>query len=86
MCNKCKGEGYYFPNKGSDVVIKCDCTEGKAMKFKVELIVEVKDFAIPPGKSKSMENGMQKEQVIFQLQDALKSMNPEIHNVYKQRG
>ena len=56
------------------------------MKFKVEVTVEVNDFAIPPGKSKSMENGMQKEQVIFQLQDALKSMNPEIHNVYKQRG
>lgn len=56
------------------------------MKFKIEVTVDIKDFAIPAGKSKSMENGMQKEQVIFQLQDALKSMNPEIHNVYKQRG
>lgn len=56
------------------------------MKFKVEMIIEVDNFVIPPGKSKSMENGMQKEQVIFQLQDALKSMNPEIQNVYKQRG
>lgn len=60
--------------------------KGGNMRFKVEVTVEVNDFAIPSGKSKSMENGMQKEQVIFQLQDALKSMNPEIHNVYKQRG
>lgn len=55
------------------------------MKFKIEMTIEVNNFVIPPGKSKSMENGMQKEQVIFQVQDALKSMNPEIHNVYKQR-
>lgn len=55
------------------------------MRFKVEMTVDIKDFAIPAGKSKSMENGMQKEQVVFQLRDALANMNPEIHNVYKQR-
>lgn len=86
MCKKCNGDGYYFPNKGSDVVVECNCTGGKPMKFKVELVVEANNFAIPPGKSKSMENALQKEQVILQLQDALKGMNPEIQNVYKQRG
>ena len=27
ICKKCKGEGYYFLNKNSDVVLPCDCVE-----------------------------------------------------------
>lgn len=25
MCKKCNDQGYYFPDKNSDVVIPCDC-------------------------------------------------------------
>ena len=56
------------------------------MKFKVEITVEFNDFVIPPNKSQSMINGMQREQVAFALQDKLVGMNLQIHNVYKQRG
>jgi len=55
------------------------------MKFKVKMTVEFKDFVIPPNKSQSMINGMQREQVAFALQDKLADMNLQIHNVYKQR-
>jgi hypothetical protein len=55
------------------------------MKFKVEMTVEFEDFVIPPNKSKSMINGMQREQIAFALQDKLADMNLQIHNVYKQR-
>ena len=55
------------------------------MKFKVEITVEFNEFVIPPNKSQSMINGMQREQVLFAVQDKLADMNPQIHNVYKQR-
>lgn len=55
------------------------------LKFKVEITVEFNDFVIPPKKSQSMINGMQREQVAFAIQDRLADMNLEIHNVYKQR-
>ena len=55
------------------------------MKFKVEITVEWHDFVIPPNKSQSMMNGMQREQVAFAIQDRLADMNLQIHNVYKQR-
>jgi hypothetical protein len=55
------------------------------MKFKVEITVEWNEFVIPENKSQSMINGMQREQVAFLLQDKLADMNPQIHNVYKQR-
>jgi hypothetical protein len=55
------------------------------MKFKVEITVEFNDFVIPPNKSQSMTNGMQREQVAFAIQDKLADLNPQIHNVYKQR-
>jgi hypothetical protein len=55
------------------------------MKFKVEITVEWNDFVIPPDKSQSMINGMQREQVAFAIQDKLADLNPQIHNVYKQR-
>jgi hypothetical protein len=55
------------------------------MKFKLEITVEFNDFVIPPNKSQSMINGMQREQVAFVIQDKLADMNPQIHNVYKQR-
>jgi hypothetical protein len=55
------------------------------MKFKVEITVEWNDFVIPPNKSQSMMNGMQREQVAFAIQDKLADLNPQIHNVYKQR-
>ena len=55
------------------------------VKFKVEITVEMNDFVIPDNKSQSMINGMQREQVAFLIQDKLVSMNPQIHNVYKQR-
>lgn len=56
------------------------------MKFKVEITVDYKKFAIPENKSKSMINGMQREQVVLAIQDKLAEYNPQIHNVYKQRG
>lgn len=55
------------------------------MKFKLEITVEFYDFKIPEGKSLSMINGMQREQVAFAVEDALRKLNPQIHNVYKQR-
>ncbi len=55
------------------------------MKFKVEVTVDCNNFAIPSYKSKSMINGMQREQVVLLLQDKLADLNPHIHNVYKQR-
>ena len=55
------------------------------MKFKLEITVEWNDFVIPANKSQSMINGMQREQVAFAIQDKLTDMNPQIHNVYKQR-
>jgi hypothetical protein len=55
------------------------------MKFKVVVTVELNDFVIPPNKSQSMINGMQREQVLFAIQDKLADMKPQIHNVYKQR-
>jgi hypothetical protein len=55
------------------------------VKFKIEITVEFNDFVIPPNKSQSMINGMQREQVLFAVQDKLADMNPQIHNVYKQR-
>jgi hypothetical protein len=57
-----------------------------SVKFKIELTVEWNDFVIPENKSQSMMNGMQREQVAFAIQDKLADMNPQIHNVYKQRG
>jgi hypothetical protein len=59
--------------------------EDMRVKFKVEITVEFNDFVIPPNKSQSMINGMQREQVAFALQDKLADMNLQIHNVYKQR-
>ena len=56
-----------------------------SMKFKIEITVEFSDFVIPDNKSQSMINGMQREQVMFAIQDKLAGMNPQIHNVYKQR-
>ena len=69
---------------------KPDCTGGmyapsKGIRFKIELTIEYNDFVIPPNKSQSMINGMQREQVAFALQDKLADMNLQIHNVYKQR-
>jgi hypothetical protein len=55
------------------------------VKFKVEMTVEFKDFVIPDNKSQSMANAMQREQVWCAIQDKLADMNPQIHNVYKQR-
>ena len=55
------------------------------MKFKMEITVEFNDFVIPDNKSQSMINAMQREQVWLALQDKLVGMNPQIHNVYKQR-
>jgi hypothetical protein len=55
------------------------------VKFKLEITVEFNDFVIPPNKSQSMTNGMQREQVAFAIQDKLADFNPQIHNVYKQR-
>jgi hypothetical protein len=55
------------------------------VKFKLEITVEFNDFVIPPNKCQSMINGMQREQIAFAIQDKLADMNPQIHNVYKQR-
>ena len=56
-----------------------------SMKFKIEITVEFSDFAIPDNKSQSMINALQREQVMFAVQNKLAHMNPQIHNVYKQR-
>ena len=55
------------------------------MKFKIEITVEFSDFVIPDNKSQSMINGLQREQVTLAVQSKLADMNPQIHNVYKQR-
>lgn len=57
------------------------------MKFKIELLVEYDQFAIPEGKSKSMINGMQREQTQWVVEDALKlaGLNPQTLNIYKVR-
>ena len=59
--------------------------EDRLVKFKVVVTVELNDFVIPSNKSQSMINGMQREQVLFAIQDKLADMKPQIHNVYKQR-
>ena len=56
------------------------------VKFKIEVTVDFNDFVIPPNKSQSMINGMQREQVLCAIYDKLADMKPQIHNVYKQRG
>jgi hypothetical protein len=56
-----------------------------SVKFKLEITVEFNDFAIPENKSQSMVNAYQREQVWFAIQDKLADMNPQVHNVYKQR-
>lgn len=57
------------------------------MKFKIELEVDYDKFVIPEGKSKSMVNGMQREQAQFAVEDALKlyGLNPVTLNIYKVR-
>lgn len=66
-----------------------DCSgmthETRTNKFKVVVTVELNDFVIPPNKSQSMINGMQREQVLYAIYDKLAEMHPQIHNVYKQR-
>ena len=56
-------------------------------KFKIELEVEYDRFVIPEGKSKSMVNGMQREQAQWAVEDALKiaGFNPVTLNIYKVR-
>ena len=56
------------------------------MKFKIEITVEMDKFVLRPNQSQSMINALQREQVAFAIQDKLADMNPQIHNVYKQRG
>ena len=57
------------------------------MKFKIELLVDYDNFAIPDGKAKSMINGMQREQAQWAVEDALKiaGFNPVTLNIYKVR-
>lgn len=57
------------------------------MKFKIELEVDYNNFVIPAGKSKSMVNGMQREQAQFAVEDALKiaGFNPVTLAIYKVR-
>ena len=57
------------------------------MKFKIELEIDYDNFVIPQGKSKSMVNGMQREQAQFAVEDALKiaGFNPVTLNIYKVR-
>ena len=60
---------------------------GEAMKFKVQLEVQYDKFAITEGKSKSMVNGMQREQAQWAIEDALKiaGFNPSIVAIHKVR-
>jgi len=60
---------------------------GKAMKFKIELLVDYDNFVIPENKPKSMINGMQREQAQWAVEDALKiaGFNPVTVNIYKVR-
>lgn len=57
------------------------------MKFKIELLVDYDNFAIPEGKAKSMINGMQREQTQWAVEDALKiaGFNPVTLSIYKSR-
>ncbi|MFN5250030.1 MAG: hypothetical protein ACK5DE_03225 [Bacteroidota bacterium] len=57
------------------------------VRFKIELLVDYDKFVIPQGKSKSMINGMQREQTQFAVEDALKlaGLNPQTLNIYKVR-
>jgi hypothetical protein len=57
------------------------------MKFKIELEVDYNNFVIPAGKSKSMVNGMQREQAQWAVEDALKiaGFNPVTLAIYKVR-
>ena len=57
------------------------------MKFKIELEIEYDNFSIPAGKSKSMVNGMQREQAQWAVEDALKiaGFNPVTVAIYKVR-
>jgi len=57
------------------------------MKFKIELLVDYDNFAIPEGKAKSMINGMQREQAQWAVEDALKiaGFNPVTYSIYKSR-
>lgn len=57
------------------------------MKFKIELLVEYNNFAIPEGKTKSMINGMQREQAQWAVEDLLRigGFNPVTLNIYKVR-
>jgi hypothetical protein len=57
------------------------------MKFKIELEIEYNNFSIPAGKSKSMVNGMQREQAQWAVEDALKiaGFNPVTYSIYKSR-
>ena len=57
------------------------------VRFKIELEFEYNNFAIPEGKTKSMVNGMQREQAQWALEDVLKiaGFNPTTLNIYKVR-
>lgn len=57
------------------------------VRFKIELLVDYDKFAIPQGKSKSMINGMQREQTQWAVEDALKlaGLNPQTIAIYKVR-
>ena len=57
------------------------------MKFKIELEVEYNNFVIPEGKTRSMVNGMQREQAQWAVEDALKiaGFNPVTLAIYKVR-
>lgn len=57
------------------------------MKFKIEMEIDYDNFVIPEGKSKSMVNGMQREQAQFAVEDALKiaGFNPVTLAIYKVR-
>lgn len=56
-------------------------------RFKIELEVEYNNFVIPEGKSRSMVNGMMREQTQWAVEDALKlyGFNPKTLNIYKVR-
>ena len=60
---------------------------GKKVKFKIELEVEYNNFVIPEGKTRSMVNGMQREQTQWAVEDALKiaGFNPVTLAIYKVR-
>lgn len=55
--------------------------------FKIELLVEYNNFAIPEGKSKSMVNGMQREQAQWAVEDVLSNagFKPVTLAIYKAR-